>query len=190
MRDVIANWQGTDAELLTALNLKQFKRKVGDGMVTLAMIAAVDPSLSALVGFRIEQLIPQMPTATEQQQADKRQVEKFLFRLEGSDLGLDFNNDAIREQFTLLLTATGFTAEQIDIVLGVGAVYESHAIRALGRAAIQSDVDAVRHDIWVTGLQTKANHAVALFIDAAREAGKQWSAEEQADQLLAAWEEA
>ncbi len=188
MRDVIANWQGTDAELLTALNLKQFKRKVGDGMVTLAMIGDLGVELVASLSLTLDMVIENMPLGTQAEQAAKSMLVNFANRLRVSDRGLDFHNDTVRTQFTQILLGAGWQQSAIDAVLGLGAVYDSHADRALGRSAIQSDVNAVRHDIWVAGLQTKANHAVALFIDAASESETQWTTEEQADQLLAAWE--
>ena len=190
MKQVIKDWVGTDEDLLTELNRKQFKRKIDTGMVTLAMIAAVDKDLSALLGYRIESLINAMPIDTEQDRANKRQVEKFLFRLEGSDLGLDFHNDEIRNQFTILMTATGFNSTQIDTVLNIGAVLDSYAYQSLRRNATQEDIDEIRRDIYNEELRSKALDASALFISRSEQAGSAWTTQEQIAQWASAWEEA
>jgi hypothetical protein len=186
MRTIIENWQGTDAELLVDLNTKRHKVVIGDGMVTLAMIAAVDAKLSALLGFRVEQFIALMPISTEQEVADKRQVEKFLFRLEGSDLGLDFNNDSVRGQFGYIMQRTGFSQTEIDTVLGVGAVYKSDADLSLGRDATQDDVDAVRGAIVIENLQAKSTNAAALFFSRVEQQGP-WDDATAASEWVKAW---
>lgn len=188
MRDIIQNWQGTDAELLTALNAKTIKRKIGDGMVTLAMIGDLSVEVASSVNLALETVLAGMPEGTQTELATKSMLKRFLDRLTVSDRGLDFHNDEVRAQLTGLLTLGGIATEVIESVLSLGAVYESIAIQAIGHDATQGDIDAERHAIWASEMRTRANHAAALFADAAEQAENQWDAAEQAAQLASAWE--
>ena len=167
MRDIIQNWQGTDAELLAELNAKTIKRKVGDGMVTLAMIGDLSVELVASLSLTLDMVIENMPTGTQPEMAAKSMLVNFANRLRVSDRGLDFHNDVVRSQFTQILLSAGWEQPAIDAILGLGAVYESVAQQSVGRDAIQSDIDAMR----------------AVF--AQEELSQQW-AEQQNDAINAA----
>jgi hypothetical protein len=189
VRDIIENWQGTDAELLAELNAKAIKRKVGDGMVTLAMIGDLGVELVASLSLTLDMVIDQMPTGTQAEMAAKSMLVNFANRLRVSDRGLDFHNDVVRGQFTQILIGAGWQQASVDAVLGLGAVYESVAQQSVGRDAIQSDIDAVRRTIRIEGLQQRAVNASALFHSRAEQAQDEWDSATIASEWTKAWED-
>ncbi len=177
MRDVIIEWTGSDADLLTELNAPQFKVVVGDGpqegMVTLLMIGSLDSdgSIAANLNYTLDEAIKTLENAadipTVAQGRFMRQVYK---RLTESSNGADLSNDATRAGIGGILLAAGWTQGDIDLVLSLGAYFESYADRELGRVATQADVDLIRanhaQESAVEAVENRAN----LAIEAAQEA--------------------
>lgn len=161
MRNVIENWNGTDADLLVELNRKQFKRVIGNGLVTLPMVAAVDTTLAATLNYTLQQVIAALKVSDPPMGSF---VETFYLRLTTSSFGIDLANDALRAQMTQLLSSAGWTQQQIDTVLSIGAVLESHADLALGRDAVQSDLDEVRATIAREQLQADYSEQFNVLI--------------------------
>lgn len=150
MRNVIENWNGTDADLIVELNRKQFKRTIGTGLVTLPMVAAIDTTLAATLNYTLQQVIASLKVSDPPTGSF---VETFYLRLTTSSFGIDLANDALRQQMTQLLSGAGWSQQQINAVLSIGAVLESYADLALGRNAVQADVDQVRATIAREQLQ-------------------------------------
>lgn len=150
MRSIIQSWVGTDEDLLALLNQKRYKVKVGDGLVTLPMIAAVDVTLAATLNYTLEGTIAALkasPNIEDQIQASL--VDKFTKRLTESSYGLDFANDALRAQMTDILLGAGWDQSNIDTVLSVGAYFISDADKELDRDAVQEDIDSIRDQIAI-----------------------------------------
>jgi hypothetical protein len=188
MREIIENFEGTDAELLAALNAKDKKRVIGEGLVTLLMVAAIDQDLAAKLNFTLEQTIAGMRQATDQAtQAQASFLDRILKRLSESSNGADFANDQFRATATALLLQAGWTQTEIDTVLNLGAVYESTADQTLGRDATQTDIDDVRRGIYNETQQARATNAAALFASRVEQAETAWTDQEAIDQWALAW---
>lgn len=158
-RETIANWDGNDADLLTYLNTPRHKRVVGDGMVTLLMVMAVDEAIATNLNYTIEQSIEYMRSQGQHPQASS--MDKVLKRFAESSYGADFANDSLRNQLTTILLGSGWNQADIDTCLSLGAVYDSEAFQELGRDAVQADVDQVRLELWVKDMQARAVNASA-----------------------------
>ena len=171
MRTTIENWSESDADLLTELNRKQHKRVVGDGMVTLAMVGGLNVELAAGVNLTLERILAGMPETNQQEVAQKSMLRRFLERFTVSDRGLDFGNYQVRQQLNYLLGLGGIPSQSIEAMLSLGAVYESDTDRSLGRAAVQSDVDAVRAVIAREELQTDWANQFAAYLQPILETG-------------------
>jgi hypothetical protein len=172
MRTIIESRQGTDAELLAELNRKQFKRTVNDGLVSLAMVAAVSEPLAGKLALTIKRTIQALEAAYtampagEQRDATEAQHDVFVSfnkRLLESSYGAPINHDSFRATFTGLATQAGWSAVEIETFLSLGAVVESSADLSLGRDATQDDVDAVRlsieRDAALSGVIERINAA-------------------------------
>ncbi|MEZ6097228.1 MAG: hypothetical protein R3C03_23895 [Pirellulaceae bacterium] len=182
MNNTILNWTGTDEELLTELNRKQFKRVIGDGLVTLPMVAAVSVELAANLNFTLESTITflrtpakddqgnDIPIPTEQL-AQASLIDKFTKRLTESSYGLDCGNDSLRSQMTGILVGAGWDQSSIDTVLSIGAVYESLADRALQRDATQQDIADVRAVKAREAMQQKYDGLYRTHVQPALETG-------------------
>jgi hypothetical protein len=171
MRNTIENWNGTDTDLLTELNHKQHKRVIGDGMVTLAMVGSLSVELAATVNLKLEIHLAKMPETNPIEMAQKSMLRRFLERFTVSDRGLDFSNDEVRAQLSQLLLMGGIPQEQITAMLSLGAVIESDADQALGRDAVQSDIDEVRAVIAREQLQADWGQLFAEAIQPALQTG-------------------
>ena len=163
MRTTIENWQGTDAELLAELNDPKYKRVIGTGMVTLAMVGDVSVELAAGLNYTLEQVIAMMPTTNDAERAQVSLLKRFADRLTISDLGLDLSNDTVRSQMSAILQSAGWVSQQIDPILALGAVYESEAKRSLGRSATQQDVDDIRVLVKTQDLQKRVDRLADLL---------------------------
>jgi hypothetical protein len=173
MRTIIETFEGTDDELLDALNDRTIKKVNGDGMVTLAMVADLSLELAAQVTLILQSTLDAMPSEQPQQQAHKLVLQKFFDRFTVSDRGLDFANLQVRATLKDALDAGGMSAEQIDEVLSLGAFYISIAEQTLGRDATIEDVEAERDLIAknriIETARTKVNSrttAINAWLDA------------------------
>lgn len=168
MRETIENWTGSDADLLTELNRKQFKRVIGNGLVTLPMIANVSVELAAGLNYTLQQVIAALKTSDPPTGSF---IETFYLRLTTSSFGIDLAHDVLRAQLTTLLSGAGWQQAQIDAVLNIGAVMESLADRAIGRDAVQSDIDDVRAVIAREDLQADYAREFGVSIQPALQTG-------------------
>jgi len=169
MRAVIENWTGKDSELLAELNRPQHKRVIGDGMVTLAMISNLSIELAAALAYTLDSVIQTMESGPQKQQATL--LRYFEQRLNVSDRGLDFSNDVLRSQVSTILQSAGWAAEQINLILSLGAVYESDAYLAIQRDATQQDIDTIRAVMAREAIQTRWSELFASDIQPALQTG-------------------
>lgn len=168
MRSVIETWNGSDEDLLVELNRKQFKRTIGNGLVTLPMVAAVDQTLAATLNYTLQQVIASLKVSDPPTGSF---LDTFYQRLTTSSFGIDLANDALRTQLTNLLTGAGWQAEQVAAVLSIGAVLESHADLAIGRDAVQADIDDVRAVMAREAVQARYAQQFSTFIQPALQTG-------------------
>jgi hypothetical protein len=173
MRTIIETFEGTDDELLDALNDRTIKKVNGDGMVTLAMVADLSLELAAQVTLILQSTLDAMPSEQPQQQAHKLVLQKFFDRFTVSDRGLDFANLQVRATLKDALDAGGMNAEQIDEVLSIGAFYISIAEQTLGRDATIEDVEAERQVIQREGLQQRWQELFLSIIQPALQTGSE-----------------
>lgn len=198
IREIIESHNSTDAELLTLLNTPSIKTVVNDGLVSLPMVAAVSEQLAGKLVVTLKRTVAALEAQVAslpdgaQKDATEGQLEvirSFYVRLTESSYGAPIDSDSFRAQFAGIVSQAGWTAEEIDAFLSLGAVVESPAQVVLQRDAVQADVDAVRLtielDAALTAITTKAN-AAQIAASQAREAGGA-TAQSITDAGLAAW---
>ena len=153
IRDTIETWQGSDADLLVALNEPRNKRKVNDGLVSLAMVGERSEPLAGMLAVTMKrviatlgQTVDTLPDGPQKDQTEGQYeiFDSFFKRLKESSYGAPIDSDAFRNQFTAVAVQSGWDAGSIEAFLSLGAVVTSDAFDELGRDAAQPDVDEVR----------------------------------------------
>lgn len=188
MRDIIENWQGTDAELLAELNapsesLKAFTPNPHGqpGKFGYRGMAEVNQTLATNFTYTLRQIADGLKQAVigEPPQPDHVSralgvvIDGFTNILFTDPVGLDFTSDDIHNQLSQLLTSAGWQPESIAAVLAFGYTLKNPAQVALNRNAIQSDVDAVRAVIRREELQFAYQEGFTTTIQPALQTGTQ-----------------
>ena len=187
IRDTIETWQGSDADLLVALNEPRNKRKVNDGLVSLAMVGERSEPLAGMLAVTMKrviatlgQTVDTLPDGPQKDQTEGQYeiFDSFFKRLKESSYGAPIDSDAFRNQFTAVAVQSGWDAGSIEAFLSLGAVVTSDAFDELGRDATQPDVDEVRtliaeeaeeaaRQLAVSDLQTEFEQATITYLNAA-----------------------
>lgn len=185
IKQTVAEWSGSDEELLSAINAKTIKRKT-IGRVSIAGMGDIDPTLTATFLATVRGVVNALMAGDPSQQAQGILFGSFLDRFVNNVDGIDLANDTLRSNLQALLSGAGWTQPQIDAVLGLGYVLDSIADQELGRDATQADIDSARLAIHVETQQAKATNAAALFASRTEQAGTI----QDAATLDAAWAQA
>jgi hypothetical protein len=199
IRETIETFEGTDTELIAALNDPKNKTVVNDGLVSLPMVAAVSEQLAGALVVTLKRTIATLEyqvdslddgsTAKDQTEGSLEVIRSFYVRLTESSYGAPIDSDSFRAQFTGIATQGGWDVASIEAFLSLGAVYTSDAVDEFGRDATQADIDGVRRAIFNESQVSRAVNAAALFSSRLEQSETAWTDQEAIDQWALAWVE-
>lgn len=165
IRQTVATWAGTDADLLVALNAKNIQRKT-TGVVSLSKFAELySEALAGEFRYAFTTEIARLNgTGTPANVKLASWLSGMVSRFDVD--GLDFTDTTIRARITNVLQRAGYGNGQINAVLSNGYVLDSLADQELQRDALQADVDAVRLTIQKEGLEDTASNRLQAYREA------------------------
>lgn len=174
LREIVAEWQGTDQELLDHLNDPSIEVKNEVLQTNRAILQAIGPEAYELVSATLK------AAAASSNLLDD-------FRTTLITTGVNFADPITQLMITQLSGAwpAGLTAQ----LRALGITYRSLADELLGRAAQQPDIGIARRELYEASLRQQATNAAALFQSRMEQAPGEWDAAEQAIQWAAAWED-
>lgn len=171
MRELIDSWQGTDADLLAALNDKTEQvltpnENASAGRFGFLGMAKASFALASAFKYAVEQVAAGMAASGQQElMIQATGIRSMMQNFEVGGSGIDFAHEEVRANIQAILTQAGWSQPQIDAVLAFGYTLHSVAELELGRDAVQADIDGIRlgieRDAALTQVIARANAATS-----------------------------